>query len=61
MFKFLASDLSIKIWDSRDGTLIQTLNGHRKGISDVSWSPNNCLLVSASNDQMLRVWRLSSV
>ncbi|XP_046844999.1 F-box/WD repeat-containing protein 7-like [Xenia sp. Carnegie-2017] len=50
-------DKTIKIWDSRTGTLIQSLTGHSKGV----WCLNflsKTLLISGSHDASIRVWNL---
>ena len=36
-----SQDKSIKLWDSKDLTLKGTLNGHKRGIWDIQFSPSD--------------------
>lgn len=40
--------------------LLLTLNGHKKGVWDCSFSPVDKLLVSASGDKTVKVWNLTN-
>ncbi len=42
------------------GTLVKTFPQHKSKINALEFSPDGALLVSASNDQTSRVWRLNS-
>lgn len=46
----------IKLWDSRTGNLISTLNGHAQRVWAVAFSSDGSRLVSASADRTVRIW-----
>ena len=50
----------IKIWDTQNRERIQTLEGHRDTVAEVSISPQLNLLASASYDNDIRIWDLHS-
>lgn len=53
-------------WEKGDGSTSRglkpalTLQGHARGINDVSWSPSTMYLATASDDKTLRLWDVSS-
>jgi len=49
-------DRIANIWDSRTGTLIKTLRGHRGAVVACEFSPNDTRVVTASADNSARVW-----
>ncbi|MEM9214297.1 MAG: AAA-like domain-containing protein [Cyanobacteria bacterium P01_F01_bin.150] len=54
-----SEDTTIKLW-SRDGTLVQTLSGHREAMRDVVFSPDSRFLASSSTDGTINLWPISS-
>lgn len=56
-FATCSSDASIKVFNTTDGSLISTLTGHTKGISDIEFSPvDSNVLASCSDDLTIRLW-----
>ena len=53
-------DKTIKIWDVKTGTVIQTLRGHDDYVFSVVFSPDRRHLASASADRTVRVWNLET-
>jgi len=49
-------DSQIGLWDSREGELIQMLNGHRQGVTSVLFSPDGLYLASGGLDGVMRLW-----
>lgn len=58
--KYLATggtyDGMIKIWDIIQGRAITTISGHSAGINSINYSPNGRYLVTAADDQTIKVW-----
>jgi WD40 repeat protein len=50
----------VKIWDPRNGEVIQTPHGHTRGISTVVFSPDGTRLASADNGGTVRVWNTTT-
>ena len=48
------------MWGAYDGKFKKTISDHKLGISDIAWSSDSRLQVSASDDKMLKIWELSS-
>ena len=53
-------DKLIILWDLRNGTPIQELKGHSKGISSLCFLNDTDILVSTGIDESVRVWDVNS-
>jgi WD40 repeat protein len=52
---------NIKIWDTKNYTLIETLEGHRSRIYDIDFSPDDELVASTSLDGTVRMWDCGNI
>ncbi len=48
---------TVNIWNSKDGTLIKTINAHNKAVLYVSFSPDGKFLATASEDNTVKILR----
>ncbi|ETO24358.1 hypothetical protein RFI_12799 [Reticulomyxa filosa] len=55
-----SEDKTVRIWDIRLGTSMQTLNGHCSRVNDARFSPDKKTIVSCSDDCTIRLWDLQS-
>jgi WD40 repeat protein len=49
-------DGSVKVFDSKEGELLVTLQGHTGPVSWASWSPGGERIASGSHDGSVRIW-----
>jgi WD40 repeat protein len=50
----------VELWDVETGELLHRLRGHRSLVTDVEFSPDGTLVVTASNDHDARIWDVGS-
>ncbi|MDZ8187551.1 MAG: caspase family protein [Nostoc sp. ChiSLP02] len=53
-------DHYIKLWRTRDGYMIKTLQGHQREVNSLSFSPNSQILASASADTTIKLWNIQT-
>ena len=51
-------DTTMKVWDVRNKTCIQTYTGHEKEVTCVRFSPDGRWVASSSKDGQLLIWDL---
>ena len=51
-----SGDKTVKLWETRSGKLLRTLEGHTDSVNAVVFSPDGHLLASKSNDHTIRLW-----
>jgi len=59
--RFLAAGLedgTVRVWQVRDGALLQVLEGHTNLVWSVAFSPDGANLASGAWDGVVRLWRL---
>jgi WD40 repeat protein/serine/threonine protein kinase len=49
-------DGAVRLWDARDGTLLQTLTGHEKPVTAVELDPGGRQVMTTSLDRTVRLW-----
>ena len=56
----IADSLTVRVWDTQSGQLIQVLKGHTEAIQQAQFSPDGQFIVTASLDRTARIWNVSS-
>ncbi|MEG4053987.1 MULTISPECIES: serine/threonine-protein kinase [unclassified Microcoleus] len=51
-----SGDQSIKLWNQRNGELVQKLSGHSDKVLSVSFRPQSMMLASGSADTTIKMW-----
>lgn len=59
-FVSASNDCTLKVWDLRSGSIVQTLEGHLSFIYDIAILSNGDI-VSTAEDRSIRVWRNGAV
>jgi WD40 repeat protein len=62
-FATASMDKTVKVWESETLTLLKVLDasrhgGHKNSVNKLIWSSFNDLLVSASDDKNLSIWKI---
>jgi len=52
---------AIQIWNTENWEMLTLLEGHEGRIIDISFSPNQRVLVSTSNDGSVRLWQVAKI
>jgi len=53
-------DGNVRIWNTENGNLLQTLTGHKFPVRVVAFSPDGTLIASGGSDNTARVWTVGS-
>ena len=59
-FRAMANRETLKVWELESGRALRTLQGHAASVNSVAVTPDGRLTVSASADQTVKVWELTS-
>jgi WD40 repeat protein len=60
MLASCSADKFVKIWNSADGALMKSLEGHTGGVLGIAWSADNKQLASVGSDSALKLWNVEA-
>jgi WD40 repeat protein len=46
----------VELWDTKNATLLRTLEGHEELVTNLAFSPDGSLIATSSEDDTVRVW-----
>jgi WD40 repeat protein len=49
------------LWDDIKGNLLAEFTGHQDGVWSASFSPDGQLILTASQDKIVRLWRVENL
>ena len=55
-----SEDETVRIWNTRTGTLLSCLRGHENTITSLAFAPDGQRVASGSKDATLRIWAVSA-
>ncbi|HAG83029.1 MAG TPA: WD40 repeat domain-containing protein, partial [Cyanobacteria bacterium UBA12227] len=53
-----SGDKTIKLWDSSNGKLLHSLEGHNEWVHTVTFSPDSKTIATASLGKTVKIWGL---
>ena len=54
------NDKIVRLWDTQSGRLVRSMQGHKKAIWSVAFSPDGRTALSGGGDEVLKLWDLAT-